>query len=357
MSWQWVPAQLDAEYRDPIDPFYNRYNGFRPGYYVGLSAEAGLYMVNGSGYANLPSSMSGDWIITNKPFPQFTASAMTSADEVVGTYTFAFNNNSEAEWTQVVYFGKPVYSGYDYVMKYSPSENVYIIVDADKRCVEPIYSTDLLSGGISGDWFWKSGAQRIRMGTGPVTFNLAGAQDRYKEWEGEDYIDHFIVSSDFEYYAYSSPSAISAYDEYPAGEYTNNKTGEQITVGTKTYKGTNPFGGESFWKGHQLKSTRTGSRAPYYQSAIYGQIRYFSDDSRWGPCWRTPGSKPSPVYVYNDGALSALPPSFTLSYYEWNDELTAYQAVTSNDIDMELGPYQLVSADNTILMGEVSIWR
>lgn len=363
MSFQWVPAQLDVEQRSASDSS-SLANGWRAGYYVGKGRDEGLYIVNARGYTNMGSSNYGSspvWIVTEYPFGRFSVSAYTSADTVAesfymtysgatGTYS-ASDRNLER---QQIYFGKPVYYGSSYALQYSPTENGYIIIDGytDDRLSEPCYSTNVLSGGISGDHFWKSSATELHLDTGtgryssPVYFYLAGAEDEYKN-NRSDYISYFYLEAKPDYYRYTSPSATSADDERPAGEYTNPDSGKKITIGIKCYKGDD----NSVWRGFDLCSN-----SPYYDCVDHGKLRWYTNTDNWGDCWHTVAGAHAPLWVYQTSNKD-LPDSFTLQYNSWNEDLSAYQVCSQYNIQMELGPYQLLTADSTVLMGEVSEWR
>lgn len=378
MSWQWIPAQIDAYVgANALDHNTDGLYDFRPGYFVGQNYDEGLYLVYNAVYnerynrADSVISSTNNWLLVSNPNIGFSVSAFTSADVLVDEFKMyvgrvgqetTIAQNYEDQFL-TVYAGKPVYYGDSYSMFYSYSEGGYIIQRNDYRniCTEPVYSTNTLSGGISGEYFWKSSITDFDSGAGvyydevsPIPFEVAGAVEQYKKNWGSDYIDHFKVLPYLDYYQYSSPSDISALDEWPAGEYTNVYTGEKKVVGTKCYKGSD----NSVWKGHRLG--RSGNSGEYWMSDEWGgyskRMRYFTNDPEFGNCWATVGGSKDPFFVYPN-SLSVLPNTFTLQRWEWDADLSTHQHVTSADITLQRGPYQLLSSDNTILMGEFSQWR
>lgn len=374
MSWQWIPAEITPVVgANALNSYTYNYEQFRPGYFIGKDKDKDLYLValdtyypNYNEAYSVISSMN-NWIMVSDPNLCFKVSAYTSADVFKGETTVAQGGIGAGSQPYVnqdnqhTYFGKPSYNGGGLILQYSVSEGAYIIYDSAYRDIncEPVYSTNQLSGGLSGDHFWKSNVTDLDIYSGVdygsvegIRFNLAGAKDRVEagDW-GDDYTKYYIALPYLDYYKYSSPSEISAYDEYPAGEYTNPRTGETKTVGIKTYKGDD----NSIWKGFRLNSTSNWN-PPYYESVEHGRITYTKNTTDWGNAWVSPGGNKAPKYVYPN-ALSALPDSFTLKYFEYDEELSAYSEVLSASIQMAKGPYQILSSDSSILMGEFSQWR
>lgn len=373
MSWQWIPAEISPVVGGSSMQSYNyNYDQYKPGYYIGKNKDTGLFLVPLNNYypryneADSVISSTNNWIMVTDPNLCFQVSAYTSADVLKGEYQLTQSDSAGSQpyvnqTIQNTYFGKPVYHGAGVHLQYSISENAYIIYDTAYRgiCCEPVYSTNQLSGGLSGDYFWKSNVTDLDIYSGvnygsvsPIRFNLAGAYSQITEggWD-PDYTHYWLLLPYLDYFKYSSPAELSAYDEHPAGEYTNPRTGETKTVGIKTYKGDD----NSIWKGFNLKSTSSWDR-PYYESALHGKISYTKNTSDWGDAWVTPNGNKQPKYVYPN-ALSALPDHFTLKYFEYDEELSAYSEVLSNSIEMAKGPYQLLSSDSSVLMGEFSQWR
>lgn len=374
MSWQWIPAQIDAipttnAYEDSLDSLTQ----YRPGYYVGKDRDNGFVLTTlglmSRWYGDQTNLSSGNgWIITDNPNISFSCSSYTSADTLLDSWTMSIQDGGSTithiynSSIQRVYYGKLVFNGSSYWLYYSKSQNRYIIRKPnynEMTISEPVYSTDSLSGGISGDYFW-SGPTDLDFTTsytsqGPIGFALEGAKDQYKNNAGQDYIDHILIEPHLNYYTYSSPASLTAYDEVPAGEYTNPTTGDKKIVGTKCFKGSD----NSVWRGHGVGR---GRNYEYWESEEWGgygnRLRYYLNDSQYGNCWGTVhnASSHQPYFVYPN-ALSVLPDSFDLQRYEWNTETSAYEHITSADISLELGPYQMLSSDGTIVMGDYAQWR
>ena len=371
MSWQWVPAQLDVFVgKDSGQRSWEDWDDYRPGYFVGKSSDAGFYLVANDTYdqrynrANSVLSSTNNWMIVSDPIVSFKVSAFTSADAFIGESTFYPSNAATGSTiyqysgqAQTVYGGKPIYyctrNGSKRLF-YSISEGTYIIIDGiPEICTEPIYSLNTLSGGISGDHFWEGAGPNLdTFVTSPITFSLAGASQQYMDTEGEDYIAYYLALPYLDYYKYSSPASISALDEWPAGEYTNANTGEVKIVGMKCYKGDDG----SVWRGYSV-----GKRSENWRSNSWGgaanRLRYTNSDE-YGDCWLTVhnATRHDPYFVYQN-SLSTLPNSFTLERFEWDELSGAYVHQENKDIDLELGPYQMLSSESYVLMGEVSQWR
>lgn len=352
MSWQWIPAELDVNpHNSGSEPTLTEtINGWRPGYYIGEGNDDGYYIVNAAGYRNFGTS-DPNWIVTTYPYQQFSVSACTSADSVVSEFIMDFNAEN-----QMFYFGKPVYYGNNYVLKYSPTNGSYVIMTRDYSSVrsEPVYSVNVLSGGLSGDHYWIGNVTDLDLdvGTryGPITFALIGAVDQYKD-SNPSYIAHFLLESKINYYKYIDNSG----DQLPAGKYEHSETGETITVGSQTYAGDDG----SIWIGHHLSSTEIGTMdSPYFQSN-HGRLYYAESTEYWGNCWKTNAAAEAPVFIYRTSQSdpSKLPNSFTLSYYVWDSDLSTYKINSDGNITLTLGPYQLLSVESSIMMGEVSQWR
>lgn len=361
MSFQWIPAQIDIESRPNGTDSDSFYTGFKPGYYLGKETDNGYYIINTYGYSNFgynPSEQEA-WVMTRYPFHRFLVSAFTSADDAVDSFYMTPNVTNGVGMSirdssnQYTYFGKPVYYGGGYCLKYSPSEGKYIIVAAsdEKPFTEPTYSTNVLSGGLSGDYFWKGTVDELYLNSGTtysnVTFSLTGASDEYKSYN-DDYIDHFTLESKVDCFKCTTPASLSARTQRPAGEYTNEETGEKRIVGSKSYMG----GDGSLWYGHSLSGR---FQPPYWESLMHGRITYRANTTYWGNAWVGSESQ-TELYVYPN-AQNPLPNSFTLRRYKWNVETSTYDEIVSAAIAMEKGPYYLLSSESTILMGECSQWR
>lgn len=360
MSWQWIPAQLEIRGATPNSQPGNYYAGYKPGYYIGKGRDEGKYLVNAYGYSGFgygPTDKDA-WIIVSDVCPRFAVSAYTSSDALADSFHFVWGNgnrgnsqSSREEREQEIYFGKPKYvsDSSSFCLKYSPTEGRYIIVERGLNhandYLEPIYSTNVLSGGLSGDYYWKADAAvtDLQIDTPTITFSLTGATTDYMA--SEDYIDHFTISSDMDFYSYNVSCATSADDERPAGLYTN-KNGDEIEVGIRTYKSDDG----AIWRAHDLCSN------PHYDSFEHGRLAFTLSTEDWGDCWVTSTRAEEPKYVYQS-SLSSLPDTFVLEYYEYDSEASAYVAVPSCDLTMVKGPYQLLSVANSITMGEYSQWR
>lgn len=375
MSWQWVPAQIDAiPTYSASESAGDALKQYKPGYYVGKDRDNGYILAT----FDLISRWYGDqtnlsskngWIITDNPNISFSCSAYTSADTLLNEWIMGIQYNNSTinslynDSIQRIYYGKLVFSGNSRWLHFSKSQDRYIIRSPgynENAISEPVYSTDSLSGGLSGDYFW-SGSQNLDFSSGyngPINFTLDGAVEQYKSGN-PDYVDHILIEPHLNYYTYSSPNELTAYDEVPAGEYTNPATGDKIIVGTKCFKGSD----NSIWRGHSVgRNTSSNYSREYWESDEWGgygkRLRYYLNDSEYGNCWGTVhnASTHQPFFVYPN-ALSALPNSFDLQRYEWNADLSAYEHITSADISLELGPYQMLSSASTILMGDYAQWR
>lgn len=373
MSWQWIPAQIDVFFgKDAgLDSYDDWTFDYRPGYFEGRDNDAGLYLIANETYdqrhrtADSVLSSTNNWMIVSDPVVCFKVSAFTSADTLIEEDTFYPANVTSGliaaqqyvGQVQTIYGGKPVYyctQNGGLRLFYSISEGTYIVAEGTPEiCTEPIYSLNTLSGGINGDHFWKGGVPHLdTLVTEPMNFYLDGASQQYIDDAGEGYTERYSMLPYLDYYKYSSPSNISAFDEWPAGEYTNERTGKVKVVGVKCYKGND----DSIWKGYKI-----GTQSEIWVSNSWGGaancLRYTNSDE-YGNCWITDHNRlrHEPYFVYQN-SLSTLPDSFTLERFKWDELSGAYAHEESADIDLARGPYQLLSSESSVLMGEVSQWR
>ena len=368
MAWQYIPAQLQQVERDYNDSRYTQAT-FPPGYYLGTKADEGklLLQTTSARSANSPIYSANGWLICEKPWLEFSVSGLSSAGELVWSGTFApFGWNADSSTTQdiatdecAVYCGKPVFSDGGRFLHYSPTEGKYILrVQAQGILHEPCYSLNMLSGGTSGEYFFKSNLDSLTVDSSwdswqrqaeAFTLSLAGATDEAKD---VDYINGYTAKAEVKldgYWTYKGNPETSAFDEAPAGIYENKATSATWEVGTKTYLSTDGEGKREVWKGRRLKS-----RYAQFVSESYGILASAANTDAFGRCWWTGGR--TATYVFQTGEDATLPDSFTLARYEKNDE-DEWEPVPSGNLEMSLGPYVLDKTENEIKMGEFTLWR
>ena len=363
--FQYIPAQLQQVstwYNDSLDTM----GEFRPGYYLGMKADEGklLLQTTSARSHNSPLWSANGWVICETPWLEFSLSGLSSGGELVWEETFRpcgyFGQSSTQQdiaTETAVYCGKPVYYGHG-ILHYSPTEGNYILRVWEMGVLhEPCYSTNWLSGGVSGEYFFKSGLEDLTVWASwddwekvpqPFTMTLAGATEEAREG---DYYNGYSVKGEVKldgFWFYEGSPETSAQDEPPAGRYRNAKTGEIWEVGVKTYASEDGEGKRSIWKGARLNST-----SPRYVSEDYGTLGYAANNADFGSCFWTGGR--TATYVYRTSSRT-LPDSFTLERYEKGDG-DEWQAVASANLEMTLGPYITGEEENKVLMGEFTLWR
>jgi hypothetical protein len=354
-----------------------------PGYYLGEQYTQDYPFVLTHIFPNTqPIASSNGWVVSRYPYWCYQAMAYDENGSALfnepalltpinGVDPFdegiqGSNGSTQLNSYQNLYGGKPVwwgsfelnYFGRNIAMYYSTTEQKYVIYtysnmgNGYNTLHEPVYAPNTLSGGNTGEYFWKSGAEYLDPTLGPWEFNLAGGVDSYEGIDGTKIMKFIVSLKADQFYTYSSPASVRSQETPPAGEYTNPVTGDKKLVGLASFKGND----NSLWTMNNY-----GLTSEYWVSEQHGGIT----NALWHPrrqnYWITDNyyaSGNKPYYKCNTG-LSSLygQSSLTLEYYEWNADLSADEHIAQNDIQLTPGPMQLVKKDDTILMGELAIWR
>lgn len=390
MSWKWIPAQLDQYLGSEIDINSNSPNQqfqdqlWVPGYYLGEKYTKDypfvLTHLNPSQYN--PLSSTNGWVVSRYPYWCYQymlydengnellnePSLLTPINGVDPFDEGIQGNNGSPQFNsyQNLYGGKPVWWGsYELnyftrsiAMFYSTTEQKFIIFSYSDLgsgyniLHEPVYAPNTLSGGNTGEYFWKSGAEFLDPTQGPWDFNLAGGVDSYEGIDGTKVAKITVSLKADQFYTYSSPASVQSQETPPAGEYTNPVTGDKKLVGLASFVGNDG----SIWTMHNY-----GLTSEYWVSEQHGGINnalwhprnanYWVSDNDWRP------SHP-PYFICNVG-LSSLygQTNLLLENQEYDSQTSSYNHVVSGDVTLNPGPMQLVKEEDTILMGELAIWR
>lgn len=392
MSWKWIPAQLDQYIGSEIRNYSNvpdtlfMDQEWVPGYYLGEQYTQDYPFVLTHIHPNTqPIASSNGWVVSTYPFWCYQFMLYDeNGNELLnepGVFTPILgvdvtgqteqDSQQLANSYQTLYGGKPVWwgtypEGYSLTrtlaMYFSTTEQKFIIYrytdfgNGYNNLHEPVYSPNTLSGGNTGEYFWKmadgADSDYLDPTKGPWDFNLTGGVDSYEGIDGTKIAKITVSLKADQFYTYSSPASVRSQETPPAGEYTNPVTGDKKLVGLASFKGND----NSLWTMNNY-----GLTSEYWVSEQHGGIDnalfHPNGENNWFSYNRyASGHKP---YYKCDTDLSSLygQSSLTLEYYEWNEGLSANEHIAQNDIQLTPGPMQLVKKDATILMGELAIWR
>jgi len=250
------------------------------------------------------------------------------------------------EWD---YNGQPAYGGQDYLLYSSIYAGEYIVTTFYHEH-EPVFSIDLLSGGLSGDYYYRTGVTSVgyymeadqydlRDAPTPIECQISGAVP-------SDVPQKLILKAKWNRWKYAGEQG----DDAPAGKFVNEDTGAELYVGMRSYQCQED---NTIWVGYGLSSKNA-----YWQEekGLSFKLRHLSAFGDWGEGWYA-GNLSGEAWVYPNGLSVIDAGSFTVQNYQYNSEKEKLIHIPANDLHFLKGPWRLGTTIGNIYMGEVSLWR